>query len=86
MHNITDVRRPITARYFEDEVVEAFEFLDRLRRVGCVNMLAAYPLLADEMLLSREEARALWGVWAETFNDAMSAQARVRAMYHEAGL
>jgi len=79
-------KRSITNGFTEAEIIEAFEFLDALRRTGALLNFQAIPLLAMEMSLPQAEAKALWDAWAGTFNGLMSARARVRAIFHAEGL
>ncbi len=49
------------------EVTDCFQWLDDLRESGRVNMLGAYPLLAEAFLLDRDVAKRVWVAWAESF-------------------
>jgi len=48
---------------------EYYEWLDRLRDSGRVNMFGAAPILAEEFDLSRSEARSILTSWMKTYSE-----------------
>ena len=50
-----------------DQKTEIFEYLDRLRESGAVNMFGAAPYVEQNFDVDRREAKALHKEWMETF-------------------
>jgi len=51
---------------------EEFEYLDRLRESGETNMWGAGTYLHSEFGMGRKEARAIVGLWMDTFQERHS--------------
>jgi hypothetical protein len=58
-------------------LAEYFKFLDQLRVDGGINMFASPPVLADEYVISQAEAKKVFTLWMNTFNDHDSVEDRV---------
>jgi len=65
------ISKKITAErtFSDEEKEEMFNWLDALRESGQINMFGAFPYLAREFHISREEAKKIWGEWARTFRE-----------------
>jgi hypothetical protein len=50
-----------------EQVAEQFIWLDDLRESGLVNMMGAFPLLAEAFSLEPPVAKKVWVAWAESF-------------------
>ena len=64
-------------RHTRAELAAHFAFLDELREGGTINMLGAYPILAEVFDLTPEDARAIWSRWVSTFSKGLPVEIRV---------
>ena len=51
------------------DLIDAFEWLDRKRESGAINMFGAAPYLADAKGFGIKEARSVLSAWMETYTD-----------------
>jgi hypothetical protein len=63
--------------FSEEELTEAFEYLDELRSSGRVNMWGAHAFLARDLLWPDKEASAATGLWMNTFDKERGVPERV---------
>ena len=52
-----------------DTLIEAFEYLDKLRASGITNMFGAAPYMERELGMSRHGARTILSKWMMTYSD-----------------
>jgi len=52
-----------------DNDTKYFEYLEKLREGGTINMFGAPPYLQREFGLDKDEALAVWTRWTETYKD-----------------
>lgn len=64
---------------------EQFEYLDKLRKSGKINMFGAPTYVAHEFHVPMAIARAIWGAWADSFEDGKSVEERVSAVNNKGG-
>lgn len=48
---------------------EVFQYLDKVRETGYINMFGARPLIMETFNLDLEEATALLRAWMETYDE-----------------
>lgn len=61
----------------EDQLVEAFEYLDELRESGETNMFGASNYVMRDLGYERKEARDVTTAWMSTFDPASTVAERV---------
>lgn len=71
--------------YNEGDVLEWFWYLDKLRKGGKTNMVAAAPHLVKEFGLSKERAMFVLDQWAKTYHPKITVDRRARAVYFANG-
>ena len=67
--------------YDANDVVQWFRYLDKLRKSGVTNMLGSGTFLVDEFGLSKEKAKEVLVLWMKSFDPAIPADRRARAVY-----
>lgn len=68
MRNETE--RMIKDKVFSlDELQQIYDYLDALRSSGAINMFGAAPYVAREFGLTQRDARRVWSLWVDTFNE-----------------
>jgi hypothetical protein len=61
----------------EDQLFEAFEYLDDLRESGATNMFGASTYVARDLGYARSEAREVSLLWMSTFDGESTVTERV---------
>lgn len=56
-----------------DEMKDYFEFLDKVRNGGDINMLGAPKYLQAEFGLTKKESYDIWSKWAQSFKERLDA-------------
>ena len=51
----------------DEDLAMYFDFLEKLRESGVVNMFGAVPYLVDEFAIDKSEALDILGKWMETY-------------------
>ncbi len=61
------------------KLAEKFEFLDKLRDSGKINMFAAPSFLVKKFKINRDAAQRITSQWVKSFDGTTSAEDRARA-------
>lgn len=65
------------AEHTEDQLYEAFEYLDELRESGVANMFGASTYVQRDLGYDRNEARSVSLLWMEFFDSKSTMKERV---------
>jgi hypothetical protein len=69
--------------YDRDQLMEGFDFLDKMRATGRYNMIGASGLLQHHLCYERVEARNVAAKWMETFDGESTVEQRVEKVMAE---